>query len=171
MEPEHWFLVSLLIHKVTNNFSIYPILLTDLASYTRLDDNTLLNSYPPTCILLHTESALMMPFPNLPHNVYPVFPVKSTVTAKETRFNRKQIGISPRFAYTEYKVQGATFKSATLDLQRKTIKKTTENHKQFCSIYVQLSKIQSLEEVSLLESISFDDINNQPHHELQTEDE
>ncbi len=171
MEPEHWFLVSFLIHKVTHNFSIYPILLTDLASYTRLNDNTLLSLHPPTYILLHTESALMVLFPNLPHNIYPIFPVKSTVTAKRTRLNRKQIGISPGFAYTEYKVQGAMFKSATLDLRRKTIKKTTESHKRFCSIYVQLSRVQSLEGVSLLEPISLDDINDQPHHELQTEDE
>ncbi len=171
MEPEHWFLVTFLIHKVTPNFSIYPILLTDLASYTRLDENTLLSSNPPTCILLHTKSALMVPFPNFPRNVYLVFPVKSTVTAKRTRLNRKQIGISPGFAYTEYKVQGATFKSATLDLRCKTIKKTAKSHKRFCSIYVQLSRVQSLEGVSLLKPISLDDINNQPHHELRTDDE
>ncbi len=150
---------------------IYPILLTDLASYTRLDDNTLLGSHPPTCILLHTESALMVPFPNLPRNVYLIFPVKSTVTAKEIRLNKKQIGISPGFAYTEYKVQGAMFKSATLDLQCKTIKKTTKSHKRFCSIYVQLSRVQSLEGISLLEPISLDDIKNKPHHELQTDNE
>ncbi len=171
MEPEHWFLVSFLIYKVTPNFSIYPILLTDLASYTRLDEITLLSSHSLTCILLHTESALMVPFPNLPHNVYPVFPVKSTVTAKRTRLNRKQIGISPGFAYTEYKVQGATFKSVTLDLRHKTIKKTAKSHKRFCSIYVQRSRVQSLERVSLLEPISLDNINNQPHHKLQMDDE
>ncbi len=55
----------------------------------------------------------MVPFPNLPRNVYPVFLVKSTVTAKETRLNKKQIGISPGFAYTEYKVQGAIVKGST----------------------------------------------------------
>ncbi len=113
----------------------------------------------------------MVPFLNFPRNVYPVFPVKSTVTAKGTRLNKKQIGISPGFAYTEYKVQRATFKSETLDLQRKTIKKTAKSHKQFCSIYVQLSRVQSLEGVSLLEPISLDDINNQPHHELRMDDE
>ncbi len=63
------------------------------------------------------------------------------------------------------------FKSATLDLQCKTIKKTAESHKRFCSIYMQQSRVQSLEEVSLLEPISLDDFNNQPHHELQTDDE
>ncbi len=123
MEPEYWFLVLFLIYKVTHNFLIYLIFLTDLAFYIWLDDNTLLSSHLPICILLHTKSALMVPFLNLSRNVYPVFPMKSTVIAKETRLNRKQIGISPGFAYTEYKVQGATFKSLTVDLRRKTIKK------------------------------------------------
>ena len=90
---------------------------------------------------------------------------------KGTRLNRKQIGISPRFAYTKYKVQGAMFKSAILDLQQKTIKRTVESHKQFYSIYMQLLKLQSLERVSFLKPISLDDINNQPHHEFQTDNE
>ena len=51
------------------------------------------------------------------------FSVKLTIIAKETRLNKKQVGISLGFAYTKYKVQAAMFKSATLDLQQKSIKK------------------------------------------------
>ncbi len=147
------------------------LLIIILGSYTRLDNNTLLSSRPPICILLHTESALIVPFLNLPCNVYPVFPIKSSVTAKGATFKKKQIGITPGFTYIEYKVQGAMFKSATLDLRQRTVKRTTENHKQFCSTYVQLSRLQSLEGVSFLEPISLENINNQPHHQLQVEDE
>ena len=107
-------------------------------------------------------------FPKLACNFYLVFSVKSTVTAKKIKLNKKKIEI--RFAYSKYKVQGATFEFATLDLRRKAIKKTAESHKQFCFIYVQLSQLQSLKGVSLLEPNSLDDINNQPHHKLQTDD-
>lgn len=62
------------------------------------------------------------------------------------------------------------FKSATLDLQQKIIKRTAKSHKRFCSIYVQLSRFQSLERILLLEAILLDDINNQPYHKLQTDD-
>ena len=58
----------------------------------------------------------MVLFPSLLRNVYLVFPVKSTVTRKGTRLNKKQIEMSLGFAYTKYKVQEATFKPATLDL-------------------------------------------------------
>ncbi len=50
------------------------------------------------------------------------------------------------------------------------VKRTVENHMRFCSIYMQLSRLQNLEGVSLLESILLEDINNQPHHQLQAED-
>lgn len=36
--------------------------------------------------------------------------------AKKTKLNKKHIGINSGFAYTKYKVQGATFKFAILDL-------------------------------------------------------
>ncbi len=98
-------------------FTIYPISLIVIAFYIWLNDKTLLRSHPPICILLYTESALMVPFPSFLRNVYPVFPMKSTVTTKGTKFKRKQIGISPGFAYIEYKIQETTFKSATLNLQ------------------------------------------------------
>ena len=169
MEPKPWFLRSFLIYKIISNFSIYPILLTVIVSYTWLDDNILLSSHLPICILLYTESILMVLFPSFLHNVYPVFFVKSTVTAKKTRLNRKQVDISLRFAYTKYKVQEAIFKSVIFNLQQKLIKRTVESHKQFCSIYMQLSRLQSLEEISLLEPISLDNINNLSYHELQTD--
>lgn len=57
-------------------------------------------------------------------------------------------------------------KSITINLLRKTMKETVERHKQYCSINIQLSRLQSLGGVSLLEPISFDNINNQTHHDL-----
>ena len=93
--------------------------------------------------------------------------MESTVMVKKTRLNKKQISISFGFVYTKYKVQKATFKSAILDLQQKIIKKTARSHKLFGYIYIQLSRFQNLEEISLPEPISLDNINNQPHHKLQ----
>lgn len=45
----------------------------------------------------------MVLFPNLLHNVYPVFLVKSIVIVKAIRLNKKQIKISSRFVYIKYK--------------------------------------------------------------------
>lgn len=75
-----------------------------IASYTKFDNDTLLDSHLSIYILLYTDSALMVHFLNLPPDIYPVFQSKSTVDAKGTNLNRKQIVITLRFAYTEYKV-------------------------------------------------------------------
>ena len=81
------------------NFSIFLSLFTVITFYIRLDDNTLLSLYHPIYISLYTESALMVFFPNHPHNVFLVFPiVKLTVTAKKRRLNKKQVNISLKFA-------------------------------------------------------------------------
>ena len=104
MELKHWFLELFLIHKVMPNFLIYPILLIVITSYIQLDDNILLSSYPPICILLYIKSTLMVPFLSFLRNVNLVFPMKSTVMAKETRLNKKKVSISLGFAYIKYKV-------------------------------------------------------------------
>lgn len=129
MELKYWFLGFFLIHKLMPNFSIYLILLTALALYIKLDDNSLLSLYSPTCILLHIEFALIVFFSSLLCNIYLVFLVKLTITVKKTKLNRKQIGISFGLTYTKYKVQRVMIKSATLNLQQKIIKKTVESHK------------------------------------------
>lgn len=67
------------------------------------------------------------------------------------------------------KFQKAIFKSVILNLQQKTIKRKTETYKQFYSIYVQLSRFQSLERVLFLERILLDNINNQSHQKLETD--
>lgn len=61
--------------------------------------------------------------------------------AKEIKFKKKQIGITPRFAYIKYKVQGAMFKSKTLGLQQKIVNRIAEIFKRFCSIYMQLLRL------------------------------
>ena len=76
-----------------------------------------------------------------------------------------QIPLTPVFAVTDYKVQGAMFKTAILDLQRSQFTNNV-SLKAFCSIYVQLFRLQSLEDVQLLQTISLKDINNQPNSRL-----
>lgn len=83
----------------------------------------MLSSHPSIYILLHIEFTFTVRFRSFPRNVYLVFPVKSTVMVKETRLNKKWIEIYPEFAYTKYKVQGAMFKFAILDLQQKNDQK------------------------------------------------
>ena len=62
----------------------------------------------------------------------------------------------------DYKVQEAMFKTAILDFQHSQFANNVF-HKTFCSTYIQLSRLQFLEDVQLLQTISLKDINNQPN--------
>lgn len=70
------------------------------------------------------------------------------------------------FAVTDYKVQGATFQIAVLDLHRKSNSGSGGSHKKICSTYVQLSCLQTLDGVQLLQPIILEDIGSKPDLKL-----
>ena len=80
-----------------------------------------------------------------------------------------QLSITLGFALTEYKVQGATFDSAVVDLKCQS-RGEIVTHKRFCSTYVQLSRLCSFAGLGLFQPIDITDINNQPHPQLQDKD-
>lgn len=111
------------------------------AIYIQIDTHTLLCSYQPHFILLYTDLLLIILFPGLLSSMYPVFSVRSVMIAKKTNVNRQIIRLTPGFIFIEYKIQGAMFKSAVLDLRQKSKKRREESHKQFCSTYIELSRL------------------------------
>lgn len=127
---------------------------------------TILCSRLPICVLLQRPKKSTSLFPYLPNDIFPVFPTKSTLTIRGISVSRLQIPMTPGFAVTDYKIQGATFRSALLDLRRGSKINGSGGHKRFCSTYVQLSRRQSLDGVQLLERIQLEDIDNQPHSML-----
>ena len=60
--------------------------------------------------------------------------------------------------------------SAVLDLKKtRHAKAVREIHKLFCSTYIQLWWVKSLQGVQLLDKIDWYDVNHSPHPELQAE--
>ena len=79
-----------------------------------------------------------------------------------------QLPITLGFALTEYKVQGATFDSAVVDLKCQS-RGRTATHKRFSFTYVQFSQLRSFAGLGLLQPIDITDINNQPYPRLYDE--
>lgn len=85
---------------------------------------------------------------------------------------RHQVPVSPAFALTEYKVQGLTFRTAVLDLSRKSYANGEDaSHSRHCSTYVQLSRLQVMDRLWLLEPVTLSDLRNSMHRELIAEDQ
>jgi len=108
-------------------------------------------------------------FEDLEAKDIPVFPIERSITFKGWSIRRKQIPICPGFSLTDYKAQGATLKTAVLDLKDDPTAKGQTEHKKFCSMYVQLSWLQSLDGLYLLQAIDIKDLRFLPHEDLLAE--
>ena len=101
-------------------------------------------------------------------NVYPVFLDCSTVKLPQRDISRLQLSIISGFALTEYKIQGATFDNAVIDLKRHS-REDNVIHKQFCSTYIQQSRLYNFAGLGLLQPIDITNINNQPYFRFYDE--
>ena len=88
---------------------------------------------PAISMLLQRHAASNVQYKDLSFDVFPSMPTEFTMTFNgNVKIKTRQLPLAPVFALTEYKVQGATFKKAVLDLRRpakhKTQKKEDWNH-------------------------------------------
>ncbi|KAN0071057.1 hypothetical protein V8E54_010488 [Elaphomyces granulatus] len=87
---------------------------------------------------------------------------------------RHQVPLTPAWAIRiiKYKVLHTTL-SQYIDLHRqdKTSKDSANKHKRYCSTYVQLSRVKSLQGLYLLQSVTLSDLNGKPDQLLVQEDE
>lgn len=92
-----------------------------------------------------------------------------SITVKGYSVRRKQIPICPAFCLTDYKIQGATLDSVILDLKDDIKNRRQDSHRKYCSTYVQLSRLRSLNGLHLLQSISMSDLEHRPDPQLLEE--
>jgi hypothetical protein len=137
-----------------------------------LDDIYTLCSHPPLCVLFEPIDGINTTFPGLEQNVFPIFACNSSLSVQNMSISRSQIPITPAWAITDYKIQGSTCEAVTLDLHRQcNSSNRASSHRRYCSIYVQLSRVRSLQGLSLLQPITIDDLNCKPDSLLRVEDE
>jgi hypothetical protein len=74
----------------------------------------------------------------------------------------------PAFSLTDYKIQGSTLSIAVLDLKDDPSIKG-DRHKKYCSAYVQLTRLRSLNGLYLLQKLSMDDLQFRPDPKLLKE--
>ena len=134
-----------------------------------MDDLYILCTKPPACVLFRRENSKHSKFEDLETKVIPVFPLERSITIKGYSVRRKQVPMCPAFSLTDYKIQGSTLTTAVLDLKDNPSTKGQDHHKKYCSIYVQLSRLQSLNGLYLLQRIDMDDLRFCPDSRLLSE--
>ena len=120
---------------------------------------------PPVCLLFRQRNSKHVNFKDLEAEVIPVFPIERSINIKAYSVRRKQVPTCPAFSLTDYKIQGSTLKTAILDLKANSSTGRSE-HKNFCSLYVQLSRLQSFDGLYLLQAIEMKDLKFRPDKRL-----
>ncbi len=108
-------------------------------------------------------------FDNLDTKIDPVFPLERCITIKEHSVRRRRMPMCPAFSPTDYTVQDSTLTAAVLDLEDNSSAKGQDGHKKYWSIYVQLSRLQSLDGLHILQSIDMEDLRFRPDDRLLIE--
>jgi len=140
-----------------------------IAEFFEIDDLYILCTKPPACLLFHQGDSKHVTFEDLETKEIPVFPIERSITIKTYSVRRKQVPLCPAFCLTDYKIQGSTLKTAVLDLKDNSSGKGQSEHKKFCSLYVQLSRLRSFDGLYLLQAIEMKDLKFRPHKQLLTE--
>src|SRR6266516_2553599 len=134
-----------------------------------MDDLYILCTKPPACVLFRRENSKHSKFEDLETKVIPVFPLERSITIKGYSVRRKQVPMCPAFSLTDYKVQGSTLTTAVLDLKDDPTAKGQDHHKRYCSKNVQLSRLESLHGLHLLQRINMEDLRFYPDSRMLSE--
>lgn len=134
-----------------------------------MDDLYILCTKPPACVLFGPYRSRQSEFEGLEAAVMPIFPLEKSITLKGYSVRRRQVPMCPAFCLTDYKIQGSTLPTAILDLKDDPASKARDHHKKYCSIYVQLSRLRSLDGLHLLQGIEMRDLQSSPDHRLLAE--
>lgn len=132
----------------------------------------MLCTLPPKCILFEQVSTTNAIFPEMGSTAIPIFCSSGSVRIGNMSVTRYQVPVTPAWAITDYKVQGSTCDAVTLDLHRQSISsRDRSSHKRYCSCYVQLSRVRSLQDLYLLQPVTLEDLNGKPDKLLVVEDQ
>ena len=134
-----------------------------------MDDLYILCTKPPASVLVKQHRSKPSKFKDLESTVMPVFPQEKSISMKGYSVRRRQAPMCPAFSLTDYKVQGSTLTTAVLDLKDDPSSKGQDHHRKFCSFYVQLCRLQSLDGLHLLQKLNMKDLQFRPNHLLLTE--
>jgi hypothetical protein len=135
-----------------------------------MDDPYVLCSLPPKCILFEGSSTNHFTFPGIGSTASPIFCTSTSVQIQDMSVVRHQVPVTPAWAITDYKVQGSTYDTVTLDLHRRG-NYNSESHRRYCSNYVQLSRVKTLAGLNLLQPVTLGDLSCNPDKLLVQEDQ
>src|SRR5436190_7597318 len=148
---------------ITKNLNHLPISLVNgavvefygFSSSTNMDGtSTIINLPQYMLIRLHSDNEEVIHIPGLPVNVVPIWPESFRYSLGHGRWARiKQFPVTLAYAITDFKYQGQTYEWLRVD-----IKKPHTGAASVMSPYIQLSRGQAFQRLSILRPFDPDDL-------------
>jgi hypothetical protein len=151
--------------KMTNgaSYKALDVILDKAYPGHRINANTLLHFGPPAGILLAAQSTRDFYFVGMPPGAILLTPISTRIECQrkrpwqQTDVTHRGLLCAAAFAYTDYKVQGRTLEQVALELRRtRTTNIDGQTVPSQCdpySLYVQLSRCQSLDGIMLISKV------------------
>jgi hypothetical protein len=163
---------SALLGDVNNERSTSSMVVDSGSDVFDLNDRYVLCSRPPACVIVEYDEptvSLALPQTNILSFLESILvPPRDLTTRQQVRVRRTQVPLTPAFATTDYKAQGATLEELEMSLAFSKLKRGS-NHYKWTSLNLQLRRLPSFAGLCLREEITMDDVQLKPDDQLGTE--
>lgn len=135
-----------------------------------VENGTVKLQYPPACVVFKLDHSSFPRFDGLGPNEIPIFPSEATFkvdngTGKKASIRRRQLALTPAYAFTDYKAQGQTIEYVIVDLDESTKNSSDPFH-----AYVALSRSRGRATIRLLRGFREEILTTHPSEHLGPED-
>ncbi len=127
--------------------------------------------YPPACVIFKLDHSSFPRFEGLEPNEIPIFPSETsfkftTSAGNKPTAKRRQLALTPAYAFTDYKAQGQTIEYVIVDLDESTRNSLDPFH-----AYVALSRSRGRSTLRLLRGFRTELLTEHPSEHLIPEDD
>lgn len=150
--------------------SVSGIVLDSRENGQGAEDGVMKLGYPPACVIFKLDHCSFPRFEGLEANEIPIFPSEtsfkiSAATGAKTTVKRRQLALTPAYAFTDYKAQGQTIEYVIVDLDESTRNSMDPFH-----AYVALSRSRGRSTLRLLRGFRTQLLTEHPSQHLEPED-
>ncbi|RDB16871.1 ATP-dependent DNA helicase PIF1 [Hypsizygus marmoreus] len=133
-------------------------------------DGTIHLQYPPAVICFKPDIPSPVEFPGLSKGLIPIAPTEvtfriTTPDGKSHQIRRRQLAVTPAYAFTDYKSQGQTIETVIVDIAKPPCGELTPFH-----AYVALSRSRGRKTIRLLRDFEDKLFTTHPSEDLRIED-
>jgi len=148
--------------------TIHDVILDPRETITQRDDGAIMLKYPPPAVIFKPDGKCNIKFNGLEEGLVPILPSRATFTVNMKNGThsicRRQLALTPGYAFTDYKSQGQTIEYVLIDISQPPSGSLSP-----FNAYVALSRSRGRETIRILRSFDEQLFVHHPLEDLRKE--